>query len=243
MSLSANSRRAYAQAQRDFETSLQVVVAQATAAELARYRELLAGRGLAESTIRLRVGIVAKMAGCPIPDGFRYAERASATQPSMNVEQVRRLLKVIPVEKQVDFGLIVTLLMSGLRFADVRGWTWADFASFGVTYIPIKGKNLVLNPSLVETLEMLRENDPLLVFAQRGKMPRLSAVKRHLQKYARLAGMDAKDVTLETLRRTSTRLAKRLPELVCAALATRTEPVVRWKLKKDARLHGIGRRK
>jgi integrase len=244
MRLSANSRRAYAQAQRDFETSLKMPVENATAADLERYRELLAGKGLAASTIKLRVGVIANMSGTPF--GFaafpQNPKSGDFRGRSLTVEQVRRLLKAIPQEKMVDFAIIVTILLSGLRFADFREWAWTDFVLFGVTYVPVRGKNLVLNPSLVETLEMLRENDPRWVFAQRGKLPSLSAVKRHLQKYARLAGMEGKDVTLETLRRTSKQLSKKLTDLVSEALAERAAPVVRWKAKKDVRLHGIGRR-
>jgi len=267
--LNAHTARAYATAQRDYQT----FVKRSGKSDLSAWVEDMQKRGLAANTIRQRAYLVRKWLG--VEEEVALPARRTVLETKwLDAEQVRAILSVIPKNRdgQRDFALLSALLVTGLRMGQVRSWRVSEIHCSGgsarirnwtfpkVVYEALQAAFEPYGDSRISNMPLPTILGDAYIFTaskkvgskmekthncETGARP-LSPqeINRRIGRYAHLAGLESEGVTSECLRRTCKELGQHtVIALVQDALANRTIRSVRWKrIERDIRLHGIGRR-
>jgi len=261
--------RAYAAAQRDYQTFVQ----RSGQGDLSAWIDDMQTRGLAANTVRQRLYLVRAWLGVD-EDVALPARRTVRETKWLDAEQVRVVLSVIPKNEsgQHDFALLSALLVTGLRVGQVRTWKRSEircsgsstgvrnwsipkvvcdslkmmFEPYGDSHFSNMPLSYTVSDTHVFTASKNRQSLERNVHSRESGNQPLSPqeINRRIGRYARLAGLEPQGVTAECLRRTCKELGQHtVIILVQDALANRKVRPVRWKrADRDTRLHGIGRR-
>lgn len=155
--------------------------------------------------------------------------KAAALTP----QEVQRLLAAIPRNTRQgrrDYALFLTYLLTGRRNSEVRLLTWGSFEQDGprVWYrwsgkrkkdqrheLPLFAWNAILSYlRATDRLEMIQPGDPIFTgFDQATGSCMLTALTRRevsklVKRYARVAGLDAEEIHVHTLRHTAASLRR-----------------------------------
>lgn len=184
---------------------------------------------------------------------------------TLTPEQCKRLLTVVSMrasKKSIDQALITSLLLSG---SQARTWTWESALSHFLD-LPIsvyealrdlaKAKQLTIFPfnhvgfTAAHWIGGNRYQHSIFAANDRKTALTTQEVTRRMKRYAKLAGLNANEMSLRTLVNTHHALmtqygnADRAAEEIGISVSAIAKPFKSTKStsRPDARLHGIGRR-